>query len=159
MVFLLLACIACQSRKEPIARLQEQLSRDSVALSRIEREYPEGIKTNFDWCDSMLQYVPAEEVNGYFQTLNLAQAYLRQFNEMLPVMRHDLSYTRQQLVHLQNDLDTHYLNDSLAEIYLADETAVADTLHHRILYFEDRLSSQDRELKALRKTISKAVSR
>ena len=107
----------------------------------------------------MLQYLPEKDVESYFETLNLAQAYLTQFDEMLPVMQHDLSYTRQQLVNLQNDIDTHFINDSLAAIYLADETAVADTLHHRILYFEDRLSNQDKELKALHKTISKATSR
>lgn len=107
----------------------------------------------------MLQYIPQEQINEYFETLNLAQAYLNQFDEMLPVMKRDLSYTRQQLAYLQHDLDTHYVEDSLAQIYIADETAVADTLHYRIIYFQDRLSSQDQELKALRKTISKAVSK
>ena len=159
MFFLLLACFSCQSRKEPIAQLQEQLCRDSVTLSDIERRYPESIRDNFYWCDSMLQYLTKEQVGEYFTTLNLAQAYLGQFEDMLPVMQHDLSYTRQQLGNLQHDLDTHYLNDSLARVYLADEVAVADTLHHRIVYFQDRLSSQDQELKALRKTISKAVSK
>ena len=107
----------------------------------------------------MLQYLPQEQVDQYFETLNLAQAYLSQFDEMLPVMQRDLSYTLQQLANLQNDLDTHYINDSLAMEYLADETAVADTLHYRIIYFQDRLSNQDQELKSLRKTISKAVSK
>ena len=130
-----------------------------MTLSEIQRKYPDNIRENFHWCDSMLQYLPEKDVESYFETLNLAQAYLTQFDEMLPVMQHDLSYTRQQLVNLQNDIDTHFINDSLAAIYLADETAVADTLHHRILYFEDRLSNQDKELKALHKTISKATSR
>lgn len=157
--FLLLACLSCQSRKEPIARLQEQLSRDSVTLCEIQQKYPDNIRSNFRWCDSMLQYLPQEEIDECFETLNLAQAYLSQFDEMLPVMQHDLSYTRQQLVNLKKDIDTHFINDSLAAIYLADETAVADTLHNRILYFEDRLSHQDKELKTLRKTISKATSK
>ena len=159
MLFLLLACLSCQSRKEPIAQLHDQLSRDSVTLLKLQDRYREPLWAEFNWCDSMLQFVPNEEVNDYFQTLNLAQAYLRQFDEMLPVMRHDLSYTRQQLVHLQNDLDTHYLSDSLAAVYLADEAAVADTLHNRVLYFQDRLSQQDKALKALRKTISKAATK
>lgn len=154
-----MACLSCQSRKEPIAQLQEQLSRDSVTLSEIQRKYPDNIRSNFQWCDSMLQYLPEESVDESFEVLNLAYAYLTQFDEMLPVMQHDLSYTQQQLVNLQNDLDTRFINDSLAALYLADETAVADTLHHRILYFEDRLSNQDKELKALRKTISKATSK
>ena len=156
-LFLLLACCACQGRKEPIARLQEQLGRDSVALCEIQRKYPDNIRSNFRWCDSMLQYLPESRIGECFDVLNLAQAYLAQYDEMLPVMRHDLSYTRQQLVCLQNDIDTQYLNDSLAAAYLADEAAVADTLHYRILYFQDRLSQQDKALRSLRKSISKAV--
>jgi len=76
---------------------------------------------------------------------------------MLPVMQHDITYTRQQLNSLKNDLDSHFINDSLAALYFADEAAVADTLHHRVLYFEDRLSDQNQKLKGLRKTISKTV--
>ena len=154
-----MASFACQSRKEPIQQLQDQLANDSVALQKLQNNYQERLWSDFRWCDSMLQYVPKEQVGDYFEHLNLAQAYLRQFDEMLPVMRHDLSYTRQQLVHLQNDLDTHYLSDSLAAVYLADEAAVADTLHNRVLYFQDRLSQQDKALKALRKTISKAAAK
>ena len=60
---------------------------------------------------------------------------------------------------LKNDIDTHYISDSLAAVYLADEAAVADTLHNRILYFQDRLSNQDKALKTLRKTISKVASK
>lgn len=107
----------------------------------------------------MLQYLPEEEIDKCFPVLELSQAYLNQFDKLLPMMRHTLSYTQQQLANLQNDIDTHYISDSLAAVYLKDETAVADTLHHRILYFEDRLSTQDKELKTLRKTISKAVSK
>ena len=105
----------------------------------------------------MLQYLPQEKINECFDVLNLAQAYLSQYEEMLPVMQRDLRYTRQQLTNLKNDLDSQYLSDSLAAVYLADETAVADTLHYRILYFQDRLSHQEKALKKLRKTISKAA--
>ena len=135
------------------------MSRDSVTLSHIQQQYPENIKSDFHWCDSMLQYLPEDQIDECFAVLNLAQAYLNQFDEMLPVMQHTISYSQQQLTYLKNDIDTHYINDSLASAYLADETAVADTLHHRILYFEDRLSHQEKELKTLRKTISKATSK
>ena len=158
-LILLLACFSCQNRKEPIAQLQERLSRDSVTLCQIQQKYPDNIRSNFRWCDSMLQYLPEEQIDECFSVLNLAQAYLSQFDEMLPLMQHDLSYTRQQLVNLKNDIESHYINDSLAAVYLADETAVADTLHYRILYFEDRLANQDKELKTLRKTISKVTSK
>ena len=107
----------------------------------------------------MLLFVPEGQVNDYFDALNLAQAYLYQFDEMLPIMERDLSYTRQQLVNLQNDIDTHFISDSLAAIYLKDEAAVADTLHNRILYFQDRLSKQNKEMQSLKKNIRKATSK
>lgn len=105
----------------------------------------------------MLQYLPEEAVDDHFEQLNLAQAYLSQFDEMLPVMQHDISYTRQQLINLKNDISTHYLSDSLAAAYLEDESAVADTLHQRILYFQDRLSQQEQSLNRTKKSISKVA--
>lgn len=155
--FLLLACLSCQSRKEPIARLQDQLTDDSIALKKLQDNYQERLWADFRWCDSMLQYIPKEQVNDYFESLNLAQAYLSQFDEMLPVMQQTISYSRQQLTHLKSDLDTHFISDSLAAVYLGDETAVADTLHNRILYFQDRLSQQDKALNSTKKSIRKAA--
>ena len=105
----------------------------------------------------MLQYVPKEQVSDYFEHLNLAQAYLSQFDEMLPVMRRNISYTRQQLTNLKSDIDTHFIDEAQAALYLEDETAVADTIHQRVLYFQDRLSQQDQSLNSTRKSIRKAV--
>ena len=104
----------------------------------------------------MLAYMPEGKIEGCFNTLNLTQAYLNQFDEMLPIMNRDLGYLRQQLNSLQHDIDTHYLSDSLANAYLLDENTVADTLHYRILYFKDRLSQQDKELQSLKANIRKA---
>lgn len=156
MAFLLLAC-SCQSKKEPIQQLQDQLTKDSVALHKLQDKYQVRLWTDYRWCDSMLQYVPSEQVNNYFDDLLLAEAYLNQFDEMLPVMQQTISYTRKQLNNLKNDIDTHYVNDTLAATYLEDEAAVADTLHNRILYFQDRLSKQDKVLTDTKKSISKAV--
>lgn len=156
---MLLAC-SCQSKKaETIPQLLKRLEKDSVALDKIERQYPERILTNFCWCDSMLQFIPQDQVDGCFEALNLAQAYLRQFDEVLPVMKRDMAYIKTQLGNLQSDIDSHYINDSLAAVYLQDEIASADTLHNRIVYFEERLSQQDKELQSLRKTIRKAASK
>jgi hypothetical protein len=158
LAFLLLAC-SCQSKKDPIAQLQKQLNKDGIALQKLEDNYCDRLQADFQWCDSMLRYVPEDKVDGYFDALNLAQAYLYQFNELLPVMRHDLAYIQQQLNALQNDLDTHYISDSLGMVYLHDETLSADTLHNRVLYFQDRLSSQDKELQSLKKSIRKDTSK
>ena len=84
---------------------------------------------------------------------------MRQFDEILPVMKRDMAYIKTQLGNLQSDIDSHYINDSLAAVYLQDEFASADTLHNRIVYFEERLSQQDKELQSLRKTIRKAASK
>lgn len=158
--FLLLAGSACQSKKaESIPQLLRQLDKDSKTLEKIQQQYPDRIRTNFRWCDSMLQFIPEEQIDEYFDVLNLAQAYLQQFDEMFPVMENTLSYTRKQLNNLQNDIDTRYINDSIAAIYLKDEIAVADTLHNRILYFQERLSQQDKELVSLKETISKAATK
>ena len=156
---MLLAC-SCQSKKaDSIPQLLKQLDKDGMVLERIEQKYPDNIEANFHWCDSMLQFIPQDQIGDCFDVLNLAQAYLGQFNEMLPIMKHDMAYIKTQLGNLQNDIDTHYISDSLAAVYLQDEIASADTLHNRIEYFEDRLSHQDKELKSLRKTISKAASK
>lgn len=117
------------------------------------------MQADFLWCDSMLRYVQKENVNEYFDILNLAQAYLIQFNTMLPVMRHDHAFIRRQLNDLQYDLDNKHINDSLFAIYLNDEAASADTLHYRVLYFQDKLSSQDKTLQSLKKNIRKAESK
>ena len=158
MAFLLLAC-SCQSKKDPMQQLQNQLKKDGVSLNELQGKYQDRLQADFHWCDSMLQYVPADQVDAYFEDLNLAQAYLSQFNEMLPIMRRDLAYIQQQLNSLQCDLDTHYISDSLGMVYLNDEMASADTLHNRVLYFQDRLSSQDKTVQSLKKSIRKAASK
>ena len=154
-----MACCSCQSRKEPIEQLQEQLKRDSIALDKMQADYQQRLWADFLWCDSMLQYVPKERIDEYFEVLNLAQAYLNQFDEVLPVMRRDHAYIRQQLSSLQRDLETHYISEELGKTYLKDETASADTLHNRVLYFQDRLYNQDQALQSLKKSIRKVASR
>lgn len=158
MAFLLMAC-SCQSKKEPIQQLRDQLVDDSITLVKLKDRYQSNLQSDFLWCDSMLQFIPQEKVSEHFEVLNLTQAYLGQFNEMLPIMQRDISYTRRQLVNLKNDIDTHFINDSLAAVYLDDEIAVADTIHYRVLYFEDRLSQQEKALQATKKSIRKAAEK
>lgn len=155
---------ACGSRtdkaSEPsIPGIKAQLREDSVALLQLQERYQSPLRAQFRWCDSMLAFVPEEQINEYFDVLNLAQAYLGQFDEMLPIMNKDLGYIQTQLDLLQNDLNTHYLSDSLANEYLNDEKAAADTLHYRVLYFQDRLAQQDKALRDLQKTLGKVTSK
>lgn len=159
---LLLLLFSCRSKTETsslkaIPPLQEQLRKDSLALVDLQKKYQIPLRNEFRQCDSMLQYLPEEQVGECFDILDLAQAYLSQFDEMLPIMHNSLSYTQQQLVNLQNDVRTGYLSDSLASSYLIDEQAVADTLHQRILYFQDRLAKQDRELDILKEHMLNSI--
>ena len=148
-----------QSSARSIPDIRAQLKKDSIALQQLQDRYQTPLWEQFRWCDSMLAFVPQEQVNTYFDVLNLTQAYLNQFDETLPVMRNDLAFIQQQLNLLQNDLETHYLSDSLANEYLIDEKAAADTLHYRVRYFEDRLSQQEKALRKVQKDIGKAVSK
>ena len=137
--------------------MQDQLTNDSIALRKLQDNYQTRLWADFRWCDSMLQFIPREQINEYFETLNLAQAYLSQFDDELPKMLRGINYSRQQLTNLKSDIDCHYINDTLAAIYMEDETAVIDTLHYRVLYFQDRLSQQDKALSNTKKSIRKAA--
>lgn len=154
---------SCGSRTDKadasIPGIRKQLRQDSITLQQLQDRYQQPLRDQFRSCDSLLAFVPEERINEFFDVLNLAQAYLGQFDDMLPVMRHDMAYIQQQLTNLQNDIDTHYLSDSLANKYLLDEKASADTLHHRVIYFEDRLSQQEKALKELKKTMGKATTK
>ncbi len=176
--FLLLACLSCKvdTKKNTSSETQkdsptvdlpqdsltvdlllDRLTNDSLVLQQIRNEYPERMWKDFRWCDSMLQYVPEQQIRVFFDTLNLTQAYLSQFEEMLPGMQDGISYSRQQLTSLKNDIDTQFISDSLATIYLKDENAAIEILHNRILYFQDRFSRQDKALSHTKESIRKAA--
>ena len=157
---MLLALTSCGDKTEnPFTQLNRQLDRDSLSLLEIQQRYPEKLWADFHWCDSMLQYLPEENIQNCFDALNLAQAYLGQFDVMLPIMNRDLSFIRRQLVNLQYDIEHQLVSDSLSAIYLQDETAAADTLHYRVLYFQDRFSQQEKALHSLKKDIRKQTAK
>ena len=153
--FIALSFCACQnpSVSSEIRKLQKRTEADMIELQNIEKEYYTKANDDYRFCDSMLQFVPKEKIEGYFNTLNLAQAYLMQFKETKPVMEQKFDYAQKQLENLINDISTNYISDSLANIYLSDEQKVADTLHEQILYFKDRLNSQKNELKTLKEAM------
>ena len=154
-LFITLAFCACQNQSvnSEIKKLQKQAKKDLKELQNIEKEYYTKVNDDYRFCDSMLQFVPKEKIEEYFNTLNLAQAYLIQFQEVKPLMKKKFDYSQQQLGSLLNDISTNYISDSLANAYLSDEQKVADTLHEQILYFKDRLSAQKKELNTLKKAL------
>lgn len=134
-----------------IEQLQKQVVTDANALQQIENEEYPKLNKDFLYCDSLLQHMDSTQVDQVFEKLNLTQAYLRQFEGLKAEMRQKAEYANLQLDHLKADLESQYINDSLATVYLETETKVADTLHHRVLYFKDRFANCSKEMAAIKK--------
>jgi PBP1b-binding outer membrane lipoprotein LpoB len=153
-----LACIVlsgCNNQPkttiEKIDLLKKQVATDAKALQAIANEDFTTLQNDFHYCDSMLQYIDAEQVKANFDQLNLTQAYILQFKEVKPVMEKKMDYLVQQLDNLKSDAESQYLPDSLVLIYLDTETKVADTLHAQVDYFKDSFSSCQKSLNQMKK--------
>ena len=153
-----LACIVlsgCNNQPkttiEKIDLLKKQVATDAKALQAIANEDFTILQNDFHYCDSMLQYIDAEQVKANFDQLNLTQAYILQFKEVKPVMEKKMDYLVQQLDNLKSDAESQYLPDSLVLIYLDTETKVADTLHAQVDYFKDSFSSCQKSLNQMKK--------
>ena len=156
-LFLAIAFSACQSNQSAISeinKLQQQIATDSKELDKLESKDFVELQKNYHYCDSMLQYAPSEQIDSYFQTLNLAQAYLLQFDEVRPIMAKKFDYSKSQLESLKKDIKSNYINDSLANVYLNSEKQAADTLHAQVSYFKERFDGQKDELKKLKETLN-----
>lgn len=153
-----LACIVlsgCNNQPkttiEKIDLLKKQVATDAKALQAIANEDFTTLQNDFHYCDSLLQYIDAEQVKANFDQLNLTQAYILQFKEVKPVMEKKMDYLVQQLDNLKSDAESQYLPDSLVLIYLDTETKVADTLHAQVDYFKDSFSSCQKSLNQMKK--------
>ena len=149
------ALCGCNERQpstiQKIENLKKQVKTDAVTLQKIEDSDFPSLNKAFRCCDSMLQYMDSTQWDKHFQQLNLTQAYLQQFAEISPEMHKKMDYSLLQLDRLKQDIESQYITDSLAALYLASETQVADTLHYRILYFQERFAGCDKALKDLKK--------
>lgn len=158
---ILIAAIACivlsgcnnqpKTTIEKIDLLKKQVATDAKALQAIANEDFTTLQNDFHYCDSMLQYIDAEQVKANFDQLNLTQAYILQFKEVKPVMEKKMDYLVQQLDNLKSDAESQYLPDSLVLIYLDTETKVADTLHAQVDYFKDSFNSCQKSLNQMKK--------
>ncbi len=152
---IMLIAPCCKQKSNPttqqIAIMKRQVSADREALHEIESiDYPQ-LEDDFYHCDSMLQYVDQETAVQQFDKLNLAKAYLIQFQETLPRMQADIDSSLLQLDRLEADANSHYLSDSLVLVYLQEEKDIANRLHEQVLYFKDRLGNSRKELDILSK--------
>ena len=152
----LLSLLSCkevpETTSEKIDALKHQVESDAMTLQNIENRDFTLLRDDFRYCDSMLQFLDSEQVDAGFEKLNITQAYLQQFVEVKPIMVSKMNYVIVQLDNLKADLVSQYVNDSLALVYLADESRVADTLHEQVLYFQDRFGKCQSELNTLKKS-------
>ena len=155
-VFSMFAFIGCTNKPstpspaERLENLQQQVDNDIVAYQNFEANDFENLRTSFIRIDSELGSIAPQEVQSYYEKLNLAQAYLQQFLEVKTSLKNKLDYSKKQLTDLQYDLENAMINDSLFSVYFERETIAADTLHNQILYFKDRFGSCQKELDALK---------
>ena len=140
-----------QTFAEKIDQLKQQIVADSTALHQLEYTEFQKLVKDFMASDSALQYLKPEQVEAVFEPLNLTQAYLQQFSEVSPDMHRKMRYSLLQLDRLKADAQSGHITDSLALEYLETETQVADTLHHRVLYFQDRFAYCSKEMAAIKK--------
>ena len=140
-----------QTLAEKIDLLQHQIVADSTALHHLENIEYKNLKDDFIRCDAGLQRLEADQVETVFESLNLTQAYIGQFEEVCPDMRRKMRYSLLQLDRLKADADSHYITDSLALAYLETERRVADTLHSRVAYFQEKLDACHKDLDAIKK--------
>ena len=153
-VFACILFVACSEQPktlpEKIETLKQQVVIDAKTLKKIEAEDYALLQKDFVHCDSMLQHLSQAQVEACFEQLNLTNAYLIQFGEVRPVMERKIDYVIQQLDNLKTDVESHYLSDSLANIYFETENRVADTLHAQLEYFQNRFKSCKEALNKLK---------
>ena len=138
------------SPSEKLSNLQQQVENDIAAVQDFETNDFAQLKASFISIDMGLSTVNPNDVQVYYEKLNLAQAYLQQFMEVGPSLKYKLDYSKKQLADLQYDLENGIVNDSLFNVYFERETIAADTLHNQVIYFKDRFSSCQKELNALK---------
>ena len=150
-----IALVACQSTPktdlERINALKEQVQSDAKTMDKLAANDLVQIEKDFFACDSMLQYMHLEEVDEMFQQLKLINVYIDQFKQRLPIMQADMDSTLIQLDNLKTDIETHYLSDSLAAIYLDSETQHVTLLNNQVQYFKDRFGSCKKDLNNFKK--------
>ena len=144
---------ACQPKTlvDEIGTLEKEVKANAQALSQLETKQLAQLEKDFIVCDSVLQYLRPDEVDARFQQLQLVGAYIEQFKAIRPAMQAEIDTTLLQLGRLKADIESHYLNDSMASIYLADEAQHVERLSNQVNYFRDRFESSQKELNSLKK--------
>ncbi len=141
---------APETNIDKIDSLKKQVQTNSKTLSDLETKDFVTLEKDFMTCDSLLQYQEEEQVEKSFETLQLVQAYLEQFKDTKPVMQAEIDSTLLQLDRLKADAESHYLSDSLVEVYINTETEYVNRLSNQVQYFQDRFGNCQKDLDALK---------
>ena len=149
----MLLLIGCQPKTDldRIDALKKQVNKDVKALNDLNANTIGQLEKDFVTCDSLLQFLPEEDLDAAFQKLQLVDAYIQQFKMERPVMQAEMDSTLVRLDLLRTDAATHYLADSLVATYLEDETRQVELLSNQVAYFKDRLGNCRKDLNAFKK--------
>ena len=150
-VLLMLASCQPKTDLDKIDALKKQINQEAKALNDLNANTFEQLEKDFFTCDSVLQYLPEEQLDKAFQKLQLVDAYIQQFKETRPIMQAEMDSTLVRLDLLRTDAEKHYLADSLVATYLEDETRQVELLSNQVEYFKDRLSNCRKDLNGFKK--------
>ena len=149
----MLLLIGCQPKTDldKIDALKKQVNKDVKALNDLNANTIGQLEKDFVTCDSLLQFLPEEDLDAAFQKLQLVDAYIQQFKMERPAMQAEMDSALVRLDLLRTDAATHYLADSLVATYLEDETRQVEKLSNQVAYFKDRLGNCRKDLNAFKK--------
>ena len=149
----MLMLASCQPKTDldKIDALKKQVNKDVKALNDLNANTIIQLEKDFVTCDSLLQFLPKEDLDDAFQKLQLVNAYIQQFKEECPEMQAEMDSTLMRLDLLRTDAATHYLADSLVTTYLEDETQLVEKLNNQVEYFKDRLGNCRKDLDGFKK--------
>lgn len=150
-VLLMLASCQPKTDLDKIDALKKQVNKDVKALNDLNANTIIQLEKDFVTCDSLLQFLPKEDLDDAFQKLQLVNAYIQQFKEECPEMQAEMDSTLMRLDLLRTDAATHYLADSLVTTYLEDETQLVEKLNNQVEYFKDRLGNCRKDLDGFKK--------
>ena len=144
----LLLLVGCQPKTDldKIDALKKQVNKDIKALNDLNNNSFVQLEKDFISCDSLLQFLSEEELDAVFPKMQLVDAYIQQFKETRPVMQAEMDSTLARLDLLRADVETHYIADSLAAVYIGDETQQVEKLSNQVAYFKDRFDGCRKDL-------------
>ena len=149
----MLLFVSCQPKTDldKIDALKKQVNKDIKALNDLKTNTFVQLEKDFISCDSSLQFLPEKELDVVFPKLQLVDAYIQQFKVTSPIMQAEMDSTLVRLDLLRADVETHYIADSLAAVYIEDEIQQVEKLSNQVAYFKDRLGNCRKDLDGFKK--------